>query len=96
MCDYKGKTFIATLHSVLLAPNISAGLFFIITLMNLGHSCLFNKGFYEVYFGSKEKMWLPYHIVHKGNMYFCKEKKVQKIRNYHLGRKLVYNCCTRD
>ena len=27
----------------------------IITLMNSGHNCLFHKGFYRVYFGSKEK-----------------------------------------
>ena len=38
------------------------GLFSIITLMNLVHDCLFQKGFCTVYFGAKEKnaVTLPY------------------------------------
>ena len=46
-----------------------------ITLMNLGHACLFNKGFYTVYFGEIEKMRLHYHKVHKGNTHFLGEIK---------------------
>ena len=49
--DYR-NTFIATLHNVLLAPELCDGLFSIITLMNSGHTCLFNKGFCTVYFGA--------------------------------------------
>ena len=45
MCDDHGDTFIATLHNVLLAPNLCDRLFSIITLMNSGHTCLFHKGF---------------------------------------------------
>ena len=30
-------------------------IFSIIKLMNLGHTCLFHKGFGTVYFGAKEK-----------------------------------------
>ena len=45
MCDYNGDIFIATIHNVLLAPDICDGLFLIITLMNLGHTCLFRKTF---------------------------------------------------
>ena len=35
MCDNKGYTFMATLHNVLLAPDVCDMLFNIITLMNL-------------------------------------------------------------
>ena len=62
--------FIATLHYVLLAPDLCDILFSIITLINLGHTCLFHKRFYMVIFGDKEKMWLLYHILHRGNMHF--------------------------
>ena len=55
MCDNNRDTCIATLHNVLLAPDICDRLFSIITLMNLGHICLFHKGFCTVYFGSKMK-----------------------------------------
>ena len=48
MCDDNGKPFIATLHNVLLAPNLCDGLFSINKLMNSGHTCLFNKGFCTV------------------------------------------------
>ena len=55
MCDDNGKTFIALLNNVLLAPDLCDRLFSIITLMNSGHTCLFHKGFCTVYFGAKEK-----------------------------------------
>ena len=45
MCDDHGKNFIATLHNILLAPDLCDRLFQIITLMNSGHTCLFHKGF---------------------------------------------------
>ena len=44
MCDDTGKSFIATLHNVLLAPDLCDRLFSIITLMNSGHTCIFNRG----------------------------------------------------
>ena len=55
MCNNNGDPFIATLHNILLAPDLCDRLFSIITLMNLGHTCLFHKGFCTVYFGAKEK-----------------------------------------
>ena len=55
MCDDSGNIFIATLHNVLLAPDLCNRLFSIITLMNAGHTCLFNKGFCTVYFGAGKK-----------------------------------------
>ena len=53
MCDDNGDPFITTLNNVLLAPDLGDRLFSIIKLMNLGHTCLFNKGFCTVYFGAK-------------------------------------------
>ena len=49
MCEDHGDPFIATLHNVLLAPDLCDRLFSIITLINSGHICLFHKGFYTVY-----------------------------------------------
>ena len=54
MCNGNGKTFIATLHNVLLAPDLCDRLFSIIMLINSGHNCFFYKGFFTVYFGAKE------------------------------------------
>ena len=38
MCDDNGKTFVATLYNLLLAPDLCDRLFYIITLMNAGHT----------------------------------------------------------
>ena len=48
MCDNNGDPFIATLHNVLLAPDLCNRLFSIITLINSGHTCLFHKVFCTV------------------------------------------------
>ena len=45
MCNDNLKTFIATLHKVILAPDLCDRLFLIITLMEAGHTCFFHKGF---------------------------------------------------
>ena len=37
MCDDNGKTFIASLYNILLAPDLCDKLFSIVTLMNAGH-----------------------------------------------------------
>ena len=50
-----GDPFITTLHNVHFAPYLCNRSFSIIKLMNLGHICLFQKGFCMVYFGAKEK-----------------------------------------
>ena len=97
MCDDTGDTFRATLYNVLLAPDLCNRLFSIIRLMNLVQTCLFRKGFCVVYFGNKEKMRLHYHILNRGNMHFGgKCSKYQNQRNWHLGRKLIWNYCTID
>ena len=54
MCNDNGKKFIATLYNVLLAPDSCDRLFSIITLMNAGHTCLFHKLFFTVYFGAEK------------------------------------------
>ena len=53
MCDNNRDNCIVTLHSVLLAPDLCDGLFSIITLIDSGHTCLFHKGFFSVYFDDK-------------------------------------------
>ena len=70
MCYDQGDPFITTLHNVILAPYLCNGLFLIIALMNLGHTCLFHKEFCTVKFIEKKKIQLHYHILHRGNMNF--------------------------
>ena len=53
MCDNHGYSFIATLHNVLLETDLCGRLFSIVVLMNSRHTCLFQKGFCNVYFGAK-------------------------------------------
>ena len=43
MCDDNGDSFIATLHHVLLAPDLYGSLFSIIKSTNLGHTCFFKN-----------------------------------------------------
>ena len=45
MCNNNGNSFIATLHNVILAPELCDKLFSIITLINSGHTCIFYKEF---------------------------------------------------
>ena len=45
MCNDNVDSFITTLNSVLLASDLCDTLFSIVTLMNLVHTCLFNKWF---------------------------------------------------
>ena len=70
MNDNEGDPFIATLHNVILAPDLCDRLFSTITLMNSGHTCLVHKRFFTGYFRAKQKIRLDYHILHKGNIHF--------------------------
>ena len=70
ICDDNRYIFIATLHNVILAPDLCNRLFSVIMSMNSVHACLFHKGFCTVYFGAKEKILIPCHIVQKKNMHF--------------------------
>ena len=49
--ENNGDPFIATLHNVILAPDLFDRLFSIITLMNPGYTCLLHKRFCTVYYG---------------------------------------------
>ena len=55
MCDNNGDPFIAMLHNVIFEPESCDRLFLIIILMDLGHTCLFHKGFCTVYLRAKYK-----------------------------------------
>ena len=48
MCDNHADPFIATLHNVLLTPDLCDGLFSIVTLMNSGHNYLLRNRFCTV------------------------------------------------
>ena len=54
MCNNNRNKFIATLYNLLIAPDLCNRLFSIVMLMNAGHTCLFHKGFFTVYFVAKE------------------------------------------
>ena len=55
MCNDNGDTSIGTFHNVIMAPDLCKSLFYIIMLINLGHTCLFHKGFCTVYLDNKGK-----------------------------------------
>ena len=70
MCKNNGDPLTATLHNVLLAPDLCNGLFSIVTLITLGYTFLFHKCFARCTLEKKKKVWLHYHIVHKGTLHF--------------------------
>ena len=79
MCGDNGDTFIATLHNVILALDLRDRLFLIITLKNLGHTFLFHKGFYTVYFSDRDKnvVTLP-HSAQRKHDFLGKIKQMSK------------------
>ena len=90
MCENNGKTFIATLYNILLAPDLCDRLFSIITLMNVGYTCIFHKGFCTVYFGADKinAVTLP-HSVQRKNAFTGKIKNMSKKINFQKERKLL-------
>ena len=90
MCDDNGKKFVATLYNVLLAPDLCDRLFSIVTLINAGHTCLFPKGFFTVYFGSKEHnaVTLP-HSAQRKHAFTGKIQDVSKKNKYPARKKIV-------
>ena len=81
MCNNNGKTFIATLYNVLIAPDLCDRLFSIITLINAGHTCLIHKGFCTVYFGAEKKnsVTLPHSAQRKHAKPFVKKTSMSCI-----------------
>ena len=90
MCDDNGKTFIATLYNVLLAPDLCDGLFSIIMLMNAGHTCLFHKGFCTVNFGADKKNLVTLtHSTQRKHTFPGKIKICQREINFQQEKKLL-------
>ena len=90
MCNDNGKTFVAMLYNVLLAPDLCDRLFSIITLINAGHTCLFQKGFFTVYFGAKEDnaVTLP-HSAQRKHAFTGKNQDVSKKNKYPARKKIA-------
>ena len=90
MCDDNGMNFIATLHNILLAPDLCDRLFSIITLMNSGHTCLFHKGFFTVYFGAEKKnaVTLP-HSAQRKHAFLGKIKDMSKKNKFPARKKIA-------
>ena len=88
MCNDNGKKFVANLYNVLLAPELCNRLFSIITLMNVGYTCLFHKGFCTLYFGAKEDnaVTLPHIAVRK---HAFSGKIMEKSKKNQQERKLL-------
>ena len=88
MCDDNGKTFVATLYNVLLAPDLCDGLFSIVTLMNAVYTCIFCKWFCTVYFGAEKKnaVTLP-HTAQRKHAFAGKIKNMLKKINFQQEKK---------
>ena len=92
MCYDNGNHFIATLHNVLLALDLCNRLFSIITLINLGHTCLFQKGFSTAYFGDKEKNAVTLtHSAQRKHAFLVKAKEMSKSKKIAPRRKLFWD-----
>ena len=90
MCDDNGNPFIATLHNVLLAPDLCDRLFSIITLMNSGHACLFHKWFCTVYFGAKENNAVIFpHSAKRKHAFIGKIKEMSKTNKMPSRKKIA-------
>ena len=90
MCDDNRKPFIATLHNVLLAPDLCNRLFLIIKLINSGQTCIFHKGFFTLYFGAKENnvVTLP-HSVQRKHAFLGKSKNMSKKDKFPARKKIA-------
>ena len=90
ICDDNGKSFITTLHNVLLTPDLCNRLFSIVTLMNAGHTCLLHKGFCTVYFGADNinAVTLP-HIAQRKNAFTGKIKNMSRKNTFPARKKIA-------
>ena len=90
MCDDNGKTFIAKLYNVLLAPDLCERLFSVITLMNAGHNFLFYKWFFTVYFEADKRNAVTLtHSAQRKHAFKRKIKDMSKKINFQQERKLL-------
>ena len=90
MCNDNRDPFIATLHNVLLAPDLRDRLFSIITLINSGHTCIFHKCFCTVFFRAKynNAVTLPQSAQRK-HSFLEKIKEISKKKKLPAKKKIV-------
>ena len=90
MCDDHGDPFIATLHNVLLTPDLCYRLFSIILLINSGHTYLCQKGFCTVYFREKYKnaIKLP-HSAQRKHAFLGQIKEMSKTNKLPARKKIA-------
>ena len=90
MCDDNRDPFLATLHNVLLEPNLRDRLISIIKSMNFGLTCLFHKGFCTVYFRAKDKnaFTLP-QIAQRIHAFLRKIKEMLKTKKLPSRKKIA-------
>ena len=90
MCYDNGDTFTAKFHNVLLAPYLRDRLFSIITLINLGHTSLFQKGFCTLYFCYRDKNAVTLtHSSQKKHAFLGKIKKMSKSKKLAPRKKIA-------
>ena len=90
ICADNGDTFIATLNTLLLAPDLCDRLFSIIKLMNLGHNCLFHKRFYTVYFRDKDKDAVTFtHSAHMKHAFLGEIKEMTNTKKLPSRKKIA-------
>ena len=81
MCNNNGDPFIATIHNVLLAPDLCDRLFSIVTSMNLGTYLFIPQRFLNGVIWSKRKnaVTLP-HIAQRKHAFLGKIKEMSKTK----------------
>ena len=90
ICDDNGDAFIATLHNVILAPDLCNRLFSIITLINSGHNCLFHKYFFTVYFGANDNNAVTFpHSAQRKHEFLGKNKEMLKTKKLTARKKIT-------
>ena len=90
MIKNNGKPFTVNFYNVILVLHLCDMLFSIITLMNLGHTCLFHKIFCTVYFRYKEgNLVTPPHIAQKKHAVLVKTKEMSKSKIIAHRRKIA-------
>ena len=76
-----GEAFIATLYNILFAPDFCVWLFYIILLMNSGHTCFFHKEFCAVFFSDNKHNVVPLtHTTQGKHVFLVKTKEKSKLK----------------
>ena len=90
MCNDNAYPFIATLQNVIFAPYLCDRLFSIIKLINSGHTFLFHKGFFTVYFVANDKnaVTLP-HSAQRKHAFLGEIKEMSKTKKLPARKKIV-------